>query len=236
LHSQVKLGGFLVLYFRLWSTSSANLMLSGWSACKWDCKCNIFNALIMNNIKEQVTWIMVQLQFSLVHFSNCCKLRIDYFFNSQTTSVIPQSLTVTTVRLAIYLVLPTGVKSGLLPCGNRVVWGCHKIRSPLKDGENSTVKSFVSCTFAQYDLGYEIQEDRVGGVCETPCEMSTRLESEYHKERDNFWDRVRYTLWAWVGFSWLRTEGIGGCLCLRVSYSDSNFLTGPLAVHGHVHK
>jgi len=76
----------------------------------------------MNNIKELVTWIVVHLQFSLVHFSNCYKLWIDYFFNSQTTSVIPQSLTVTTVSLAIYLILSTGVKSGLLPCGNRVVW------------------------------------------------------------------------------------------------------------------
>jgi len=79
LHSQVKLGGFLLVYFRLWSTSSAISMLSGWSACKWDCKCNIFNELIMNDIKEQVTWIMVQSQFSRVHFSNCCKLWIDYF-------------------------------------------------------------------------------------------------------------------------------------------------------------
>lgn len=43
----------------------------------------------MNNIREQVTWISVQLHFSRVHFINFCKLGIDYFFNSQTTSVMP---------------------------------------------------------------------------------------------------------------------------------------------------
>jgi len=75
----------------------------------------------MNNINEQVSWILVQCGFlESISVIFASFKEITFLILKVLVSHL-RSLTVTTVSLAIYLFLHTGVKSGLLMFGNRVV-------------------------------------------------------------------------------------------------------------------